>query len=99
MTIQTTLTRLHHANPAPNPETHHNAELFEQITALPGDTRPTPGDPRHAGTRRAVIVAFALATAALLVSTAYALNQWRGEAVKPKVTRSEYLHARHQLTL
>ncbi len=57
---------------------------------------------RRAPYRRPVVVlAVALAVTALVASTALAVSNWLGGgvAVKPPVTRNEYLRATHQLTL
>lgn len=99
MTSDAILARLRAANPAPLVPSGDAAALFAEITAQPADPRLTRRHARPSRRRRAVVVAVALAVTVVLASTAYAISQWVGDAVGPRVTRHEYLHAQHQLTL
>ena len=91
------LSRLRRANPVPQVRRLDAPELLTEITSLPPDVRlmgPMVG--RRAPYRRPVVVlAVALAVTALVASTALAVSNWLGGgvAVKPPVTRNEYLRA------
>jgi hypothetical protein len=97
MKTDSTLLRLRAANPFPGPASTDAPDLFARITAsLPAPRLRRPERPR----RRALVLAVGLALMVLLASTAFALSNWViGDAVGPRVTRSEYRHAQHQLTL
>jgi hypothetical protein len=100
MTTDATISRLRMANPVPLVRAADDPELFSRITALPGDGRLALPDRPWVVRRRRVAVALVLALLALLASTAFAVSHWvLGDAVKPRVTRHEYLRAQHQLTL
>ena len=97
MSSESILARLRRANPVPTAPTAGDPALFARITALP----TAQGRARRARTpRRGVVLAFVLAAAVVLASTAFAISQWDGGgAVKPDVTRDEYLRAQQELTL
>jgi len=98
MSTDPTLARLRAANPFPAATAAAGAEeLFARITSVTPD-RPQRTARSHR--RPLVVVAVALVAVALLASTAFAISQWVvGDAVRPPVTRSEYLRAQHELTL
>jgi hypothetical protein len=100
MTTDAAIRRLRAANPVPDvPPTHPDADaLFERITLGPSAARV----PRVRRYRRpAVLVAAALAVAAVLASSAYAIQNWLfgGGVVRAPVTQSEYLRAQKLLEL
>jgi hypothetical protein len=102
MSTETTIARLRRANPVPEAPAGDGAALFERITSSTPDPRLARGrrerPTRHR--RRVVVVGVAIALAALLASTAFAISQWfGGSVVRPPVTRHEYRNAQHQLTL
>ncbi len=100
MTTEMTISRLRMANPAPLVPAADSPELFARITALPRDSRLARPARQPFVRRRRVALALVLGLLALLASTAFAISRWAlGDAVKPRVTRHEYLRARHQLTL
>lgn len=83
--------RLIEANPVPAPAAIDDPELFARIVALPRERRRRP--------RKRVAVAIALAGAALLTSSAVAVDHWLTGAVKPDVTQAEYRDAQSLLPL
>lgn len=101
MTTESIMFRLRRANPVPEPPAGDEADLFARITSSQGDPRARGARRRPVRNhRRALVVAFALGVAALLASTAFAVSHWIGaDAVRPPVTKQEYLTAQHQLTL
>jgi hypothetical protein len=100
MSTDSIMDRLRRANPSreiPYPE---DAALLEGITGLPGDSRLDGRRGRRLHRRRTLALAFALAIAALLASTAVAVSRWiDGEVVRLTVTRQEYYDAQKQLRL
>jgi hypothetical protein len=100
MTTEAIISRLRMANPTPVVPAVDNPELFARITALPGDPRLARRPRRRFVRRRRVAVVLAFALLALLASSAFAISHWvLDDAVRPPVTRHEYLSAQHQLTL
>ena len=97
MKNDSTLDYLRRLNPVPQAASVDGAELFEQITSLPQDERPTAG--RSPNRRRVALVAVALAATAILATTAFAVANWFGDVVKPAVTKQEYKTAQSELTL
>jgi hypothetical protein len=91
------LLRLRRANPSSVTEVAGAPELFAQIVGSAPDARLA----RHARPLRrpALVIALAVLVLAALASTALALSNWLGDAVKPPVTQQEYRAAQHQLTL
>jgi hypothetical protein len=100
MTTAATFSRLRMANPVPLVEAHESDDLFARITAQPGDPRlARPARPKGRQQRRVTLI-LVLGLLAVLASTAFAVSHWViGDAVKPRVTKHEYLRAQHQLTL
>src|SRR6184192_1951108 len=96
MKSDSTLLRLRHANPVPPPGTVDATDLFARITAAQPDRRLRR---ESAHRRRVLVVALALLAMALLASTALAISNWLGGAVKPDVTKQEYREAQAELTL
>ena len=97
MKNDSTLAYLRRMNPLPQPAPVDGADLYDRITALPPDERLTA---RRSGHRRRIaLAAVALATMALLATTAFALSGWFGDVVKPAVTKQEYKAAQGELTL
>jgi hypothetical protein len=102
MSTESIMVRLRRANPVPQAPAGDHSDLLARITASPGDPRLTEASPRRPllQRRRAIVLVLALGLAALLASTAFAISQWiGGDAVRPPVTRQEYLDAQKQLTL
>jgi hypothetical protein len=100
MTTDAIFSRLRMANPVPLVEPTDAPELFERITAQPGDPRLARPSRRTDRQRRRVALVLVLGLLGVLASTAFAVSHWViGDAVKPPVTRHEYLRAQHQLTL
>ena len=97
MKNDSTLDYLRRLNPVPQAASVDGAELFEQITSLPQDERPTAR--RSPNRRRVALVAVALAATAILATTAFAVANWFGDVVKPAVTKQEYKTAQSELTL
>lgn len=97
MKNDSTLDYLRRLNPVPQAASVDGAELFEQITSLPQDERPTAR--RSPNRRRVALVAVALAVTAILATTAFAVANWFGDVVKPAVTKQEYKTAQSDLTL
>ena len=97
MKNDSTLDYLRRLNPVPQTASVDGAELFEQITSLPQDERPTAR--RSPNRRRVALVAVALAATAILATTAFAVANWFGDVVKPAVTKQEYKTAQSGLTL
>lgn len=97
MKNDSTLDYLRRLNPVPQAASVDGAELFEQITSLPQDERPTAR--RSPNRRRVALVAVALAATAILATTAFAVANWFGDVVKPAVTKQEYKTAQSDLTL
>jgi hypothetical protein len=97
MKNDSTLAYLRRLNPVPQAASVDGAELFEQITSLPQDERPTAR--RSPNRRRVALVAVALAATAILATTAFAVANWFGDVVKPAVTKQEYKTAQSDLTL
>ena len=97
MKNDSTLDYLRRLNPVPQTASVDGAELFEQITSLPQDERPTAG--RSPNRRRVALVAVALAATAILATTAFAVANWFGDVVKPAVTKQEYKTAQSELRL
>ncbi len=102
MSTESIMVRLRRANPVPQAPPGDGNDLFTRITALRGDPRLEAASPQHPllPRRRAVVLGLAVGLAALLASTAFALSHWiGGDAVRPPVTRDEYLAAQKQLSL
>jgi hypothetical protein len=105
MSTESIMLRLRRANPVPSLLTQAPAgddkELFARIIAEPADSRLAGRVRRVEHRRRALVLAFVLAMAALLASTAFAISQgWiGGDVVRPPVTEQEYLDAQKELTL
>ena len=100
MTTDAAVRRLRAANPVPDlPPTPEAATLFERITLRrPGDAYV----PRVRRYRRpGVLLAAAIAGAAVLASSAYAIQSWLfgGGVVGASVTQTEYLRAQKLLDL
>jgi hypothetical protein len=90
-----TLLRLRAANPFADVRAD-DAALFARITG----SSPDGSERRRRRYRPILVFALALVAVALLASTAFAISQWVvGDAVTPDVTRTEYRHAQHELTL
>lgn len=84
--------RLEAANPVPGVTQLDDPELFRRIVSQPRERSP-----RRRSKRVAVAVVFA--AAALLTSSAVAVNRWLTGAVEPDVTRAEYRSAQSLLPL
>jgi hypothetical protein len=101
MSTDSIMARLRRANPVPETSAGDTSDLFDLITALPQDA--LAGERQQRPTRRrrrGLILALAVAIAALLASTAFAISQWiGGDVVEPPVTRQEYFDAQKQLVL
>lgn len=97
MKNDSTFAYLRRLNPVPQAASVDGAALFEQITSLPQDERPTAR--RSPNRRRVALVAVALAATAILATTAFAVANWFGDVVKPAVTKQEYKTAQSELTL
>ena len=94
------LTRLQAANPEPVVVQTDSLDLFNEITAQPGDPRLSAPPRKPLVRRRGLALAVAFAVAALLASTAFAISRLVGsDVVGPDVTKAEYLHAQSQLEL
>jgi hypothetical protein len=94
------LTRLQAANPEPLVVQTDSLDLFNEITAQPGDPRLSASPRRPLLRRRGLVLAVAFAVAALLASTAFAISRLIGnDVVGPDVTKVEYLQAQSQLEL
>ena len=94
------LTRLQAANPEPLVVQTDSLDLFNEITAQPGDPRLSASPRRPLLRRRGLVLAVAFAVAALLASTAFAISRLVGnDVVGPDITKAEYLHAQSQLEL
>ena len=86
------LTRLQAANPEPLIVLTDSFDLFNEITASPGDPRLSTSKRKPLIRRRGLALAVAFAVAALLASTAFAISRLVGsDVVGPDVTRAEYL--------
>jgi hypothetical protein len=94
------LTRLQAANPEPLIVQTDSFDLFNEITALPGDPRLAAAERKPLIRRRGLALAIAFAVAAVLASTAFAISRLVfDDVVGPDVTRAEYLAAQSQLEL
>jgi hypothetical protein len=94
------LTRLQAANPEPLIMQTDSFDLFNEITARPGDPRLGTPTREPLLRRRGLVLAVAFAVAALLASTAFAISRLIGnDVVGPDVTRVEYQQAQGQLEL
>jgi hypothetical protein len=94
------LTRLQAANPEPLVVQTDSLDLFNEITAQPGDPRLSAPPRKPLVRRRGLVLAIAFAVAALLASTAFAISRLIGsDVVGPDVTKAEYLAAQGQLEL
>jgi hypothetical protein len=94
------LTRLQAANPEPLVVQTDSLDLFNEITAQPGDPRLSASPRKPLLRRRGLVLAVAFAVAALLASTAFAISRLIGsDVVGPDVTKAEYLAAQSQLEL
>ena len=94
------LTRLQAANPEPLIVLTDSFDLFNEITASPGDPRLSTSKRKPLIRRRGLALAVAFAVAALLASTAFAISRLvGGDVVGPDVTRAEYLAAQSRLEL
>jgi hypothetical protein len=94
------LTRLQAANPEPLVVQTDSLDLFNQITAQPGDPKLSAPPRKPLVRRRGLVLAVAFAVAALLASTAFAISRLIGsDVVGPDVTRAEYLAAQSRLEL
>jgi hypothetical protein len=97
MKNDSTLAYLRRLNPAPEAASVDGAELFERITSLPQEAKPSAR--RAPYRRRFALAAVALVVMALLATTAFAISGWFGDVVKPPVTKQEYRNAQDELTL
>lgn len=95
------LTRLQAANPEPLVVQTDSLDLFNEITAAPGDPRLSKAERKPFFRRRpGLALAIAFAFAALLASTAFAISRLvLDDVVGPDVTKAEYLAAQKQLEL
>jgi hypothetical protein len=94
------LTRLQAANPEPLVVQTDSLDLFNEITAQPGDPRLSAPPHKPLIRRRGLVLAVAFAVAALLASTAFAISRLiSNDVVGPDVTKVEYLQAQSQLEL
>ena len=94
------LTRLQAANPEPLVVQTDSLDLFNEITASPGDRRLFVSERKPLIRRRGLALAVAFAVAALLASTAFAISRLvADDVVGPDVTKAEYLEAQSQLEL
>jgi hypothetical protein len=91
------LLRLRRANPAPVDVDIEAPDLYAQIVRTPPDTRLA--GPQRSLRRPTLVVALVIVVLAALASTAFALSNWFGDAVKPPVTEREYRAAQHELAL
>jgi len=96
MTSDPITLRLRRANPVPRAVAVEADELFAAITAARPDRR-LRREVRHR--QRVLVVALVLLVMALVASTALAISDWLGEAVKPSVTKQEYPAAQKELAL
>ena len=99
MSNEPILSRLRRVNPVPQPQHVDDPELFSRIVSLPPDPVAAPPKRMIVRPRRSLVVAVALI--ALLAFASVAISQWAigGDAVRPRVTRVEYLRAQKQLEL
>jgi hypothetical protein len=82
------LTRLQAANPEPLVVQTDSLDLFNEITAQPGDPRLSASPRRPLLRRRGLVLAVAFAVAALLASTAFAISRLiSNDVVKADVTK------------
>src|SRR5262245_201016 len=94
------LTRLQAANPEPLLVQTDSLDLFDEITALPGDPRLSKPERKPLVRRRGLALALAFVVAALLASTAYAISRLvADDVVGPDVTQAEYVAAQSRLEL
>jgi hypothetical protein len=94
------LTRLQAANPEPLVVQTDSLDLFNEITAQPGDPKLSAPQRKPLVRRRGLVLAVAFAVAALLASTAFAISRLiSNDVVGPDVTKVEYLQAQSQLEL
>ena len=94
------IVRVRRANPVPAGDAAPSAELFDLITALPGDSRLAASERPRRRRRSAIVLAFAVLLTVVLASTAFAISHWLGaDLVKPPVSKQEYRAAQKQLTL
>ena len=101
MSTDSVMRRVRRANPVPATRAAPDEHLFARIVSRPGDVRLAGRATRSTRRRRrASTLAIAVAVAALLASTAYAVSRLIGDdVVRPPVTRQEYLAAQAQLDL
>jgi len=101
MSTDSVMRRVRRANPVPATRAAPDEHLFARIVSRPGDVRLAgPATRSTRRRRRASTLAIAVAVAALLASTAYAVSRLIGDdVVRPPVTRQEYLAAQAQLDL
>lgn len=97
MKNDSTIAYLRRLNPVPEAASVDGAELFERITSLPQEAKPSAR--RAPYRRRFALAAVALVVMALLATTAFAISGWFGDVVKPPVTKQEYRNAQDELTL
>lgn len=97
MKNDTTFTRLRAANPVAEAQPIHDDDtLFDRIVALPTEARRQPARQ----TRRMVVLVAATFVAAIVASTAYALQHWVfPDVVHAPVSRAEYKRAQTILQL
>ena len=91
------LLRLRRANPAPRTRPEDASVLYAQIVGGALDPRLARRDAPYR--RPAIVIVVALLVVVALASTALALSNWLGDAVKPPVTQQEYRAAQHELRL
>jgi hypothetical protein len=101
MSTESVMPRLRGANPVREPRATFDGDLFARIVSRPGDARVgrvRRGSADRRGRGSAFVIA--LAVAALLASTAYAVSRLIGsDFVRPPVTKHEYVAAQRQLEL
>ena len=99
MRTNAVIDRLRRANPIPTPRAAGDRELFARITSSTGDPRLARHD-RSPRRRRGIVVVIVVGLTAVAASTAFAVSRWNhAPAVKPPVTKLEYLEAHHRLRL
>src|SRR5438045_339998 len=92
--------RVRRANPVPIANAVEDRLLHARITSQPGDARLARGNSSPRRRRSGLVVVIALAVAAVAASTAFAVSHWNhAPAVKPPVTKQEYLQAQHSLAM
>ena len=97
MNTRAAFTRLQAANPCPSSSPLDAELLFDRITGSAPATQVV--STRGRARRPLLVFALALATAAVLVSTALGLAGWIGSVIGPAEANSEFMQAQSQLTL